>query len=428
MEKRGRVLYIAYLFPPIQSIACVRSGNTAKYLARLGWDVTVVTIPPNASYPEDKSDHISAEIDAAGVRRLHATHPVRSLSQAVIHTSRFGIRGLVKNAVLKTLSMLGSHRFWGWYLGVLRTCADIKPGQYDVILATGSPWTSFELARKLAKQLQCPYVLDYRDLWAAGAHKNYVANTWSNRRLERRLLRHSAAVSVVSPSMNKSFTEHFGTRDDRVRVITNGFDPDQMEGVKPFDFGHPAIVYAGRSWIPPRRNLEPLARAVKRLDELLPDSDWRFHYYGEDSDYAEAVVSQFGIRARTVIHGRVPRSEVLSAIAGAKAASVLISVLDRCDLFDAGVLTGKLFEIIGLGTPLLAVAPSGSDIETIVNTVGNGRVFPGSATDGMAGYLAGLIQGEIRETTHGEQFAWPRVIEQVDGMLRSVCNGASGRR
>src|SRR5206468_3280592 len=40
---RPKLLLLAWNFPPVQAIASVRTWNVAKYLTRLGWDVTVVT-------------------------------------------------------------------------------------------------------------------------------------------------------------------------------------------------------------------------------------------------------------------------------------------------------------------------------------------------------------------------------------------------
>ena len=40
---RPKVLFLAYFFPPLNLIGCVRTRNIATYLTRVGWDVTVVT-------------------------------------------------------------------------------------------------------------------------------------------------------------------------------------------------------------------------------------------------------------------------------------------------------------------------------------------------------------------------------------------------
>jgi glycosyltransferase involved in cell wall biosynthesis len=51
-----------------------------------------------------------------------------------------------------------------------------------------------------------------------------------------------------------------------------------------------------------------------------------------------------------------------------------------------GILTGKLFEYLGSGVPILALAPEGEAAEMIRSTRG-GRVVPGDDAEGVAAAL-----------------------------------------
>ena len=64
--------------------------------------------------------------------------------------------------------------------------------------------------------------------------------------LERKLIEGAAAVTAVSNySMLNGRVEL-----PKLHIISNGFDPDEMAKVKPYEFGHFAIVYAGSSYPP----------------------------------------------------------------------------------------------------------------------------------------------------------------------------------
>jgi len=52
---KGRVLFLSYYFPPAAAIACVRTWALAKYLSRLGWEITVVT-PKEEFWAETHQD------------------------------------------------------------------------------------------------------------------------------------------------------------------------------------------------------------------------------------------------------------------------------------------------------------------------------------------------------------------------------------
>jgi hypothetical protein len=45
-KDRPKLLFLVWNFTPVQTIGSVRTWNIAKHLARLGWDVTVVTPEP----------------------------------------------------------------------------------------------------------------------------------------------------------------------------------------------------------------------------------------------------------------------------------------------------------------------------------------------------------------------------------------------
>jgi hypothetical protein len=52
---------------------------------------------------------------------------------------------------------------------------------------------------------------------------------------------------------------------------------------------------------------------------------------------------------RVIIHGNVSRKEALTATRGAGAAVVITSVAKRASLEENGIMTGKIYEALGLG-------------------------------------------------------------------------------
>ena len=60
---------------------------------------------------------------------------------------------------------------------------------------------------------------------------------------------------------------------------------------------------------------------------------------------------------------------------GAGVAVVITSVVESATPEDNGMVTGKIFEAIGLGTPTLLIAPAGSDANVVAETTGLARSF-----------------------------------------------------
>jgi hypothetical protein len=81
-------------------------------------------------------------------------------------------------------------------------------------------------------------------------------------------------------------------------------------------------------------------------------------------------------------------------------------------------VTGKVFEAIGLGTPLLVIAPEGSDLEGVLSLTRLGERFAGTDIEGMAEFLQNAINEGITCDFRAEPFNWANIVEQLDGVLR----------
>jgi glycosyltransferase involved in cell wall biosynthesis len=207
----------------------------------------------------------------------------------------------------------------------------------------------------------------------------------------------------------------------KLHAMTNGYDPEEFADIKPHDFGHCAIVYTG-NFYPPKRVISPVLAALKRLKEIMhgKDGKWHFHYYGGQGNHVREEAERFGVMEQVVLHGNVPRSEALAAVKGAAVTVVITSVVEGATMADRGIMTGKVFESLGLGTPILLVAPPGSDVETIAETTGLARRFTGNDVAGIASFLAGIISGQATEAKNLDAYAWPNIIKRLDAILREV--------
>jgi glycosyltransferase involved in cell wall biosynthesis len=398
----------------------------AKYLARLGWDVTVVTPHPSLWRNVENPQIVAAELEREGIRRILTGHQWRFLicspNPFLICWDR-GVGWLVGGIFRRMMRYLGidDPGGIGWIRAAERACSTLTAKDVDVILASGSPFASFMLARRLSNRLGCPYVLDYRDPWM----RNTRGRLLSQLKIvpeEIELVSGSSAVTVVSNSLLDGKL-NIGSK---LHVITNGFDPEEMAQVKPFDFGHFAIVYTGAFYIP-ERVITPVMRALGRLKEtdIGKSIKWRFHYYGPENDYVRAGAAEFGLIDRVVLHGMVSRTEALSAVKGAGVAVVITSIFDDASREYKGIVTGKLFEPLGLGTPILLIAPPGSDARKIVEETGMGRGFVGTDIEGIVGFLSNIARTEYNiESTCTDRSSWPVLAAKLNRILRGVITGA----
>lgn len=430
---RPRVLFLAYFFPPVREIASVRTLAMAKHLARHGWHVTVVTSRGEFWRRTDEIDEADRMLAREGVRCLRTRYPLRFLTpQYTIASFEHagwlirGVGGRLAAWARRLARAMRIPREIGWIRQAER--AATRPGQdrVDLILASGSPFSTFGAARRLARRLRCTYVLDYRDLWSGNPYLD-GGSRGGTLLPERRLLDECAATIAVTPGLAQALQQRFQV-GSKLQVLSNGFDPEELARVTPRGFDHFAIVYAG-CFYPPKSVITPLIGAIAILatrEEAAALRGWAFHYFGRHAEHVRAEARRFDVERHVVIHGEVSRSEALRAVKGAGMAVVITSVAAEGSLEERGVVTGKVFEAIGLGTPVLAIAPPESDLEEIFRTAGLGRRFSGHEVPEIAAYLEDAMRGRVPPARDREAFSWSRLGARLDRILRGALDPAPG--
>jgi glycosyltransferase involved in cell wall biosynthesis len=413
--RRPKLLFLAWNFPPVQAVASLRTWNIAKYLTRLGWDVTVVTPKLELWRHIDNPEKVQVNVRMEGIRQIWTDHSWRFLSPIHLSCWNQGLGWFTGGACRRLARMTGIDDAIGWIKAAERACSSLRPDDVDLILASGPPFSTFTLAEKFSKNLRRPYFLDYRDpLMVADIIQPFRPLAL---RREARLLSGAAGVTIVSDAWSCDLNARFNV-GSKLKVVTNGYDPEEVRDVKPHDFGHFAIVYAG-IFYPPERVITPVFSALKRLENKQGKSrEWYFHYYGDHNQHVREEAARFGVADRVRLHGRVPRSEALSAIRGANIALVINSVFEEAPARIKGWVPAKLFEIIALETPILLIAPSGTDAETIALTSGPTGRFSGNDILGIQSFIDKLMEGCKFETGTSDSFAWKQIGASFDAYLR----------
>jgi glycosyltransferase involved in cell wall biosynthesis len=422
LANRPKLLLLAYYFPPVQTIGAVRSWNMARYLARLGWEVTVVTPHSYVWRNADDIEKISMELDAEGTHRILTGHRWRCLVPTHLKCWDQNV-GWVAGGICRTIARgLGVDMHIGWTKEAERACFNLSPKDVDVILASGPPFVGFRLAKSLSDRLRRPYILDYRDPWTQSRFLDPSPRPETVRE-EAGLLEGCAAVTIASPSWAEDLNQRYRV-GKKVHVMTNGYDPDEMAAVKPYNFGHCAIVYTG-TFYHPKIIISPFLAALKCLKESANETnnEWYFHYYGVQEDYVRQQAADYGLNDRVVLHGRVSRREALSAVKGANLALVISSIYEQSSLIDKGIIPGKIFEAIGLGTPILLISPFGSDTRAVVAPAGLVKSFTGAETQKIVSFLKEVVGGEAPQLNNNENIeicSWATISKNLDALLRGA--------
>jgi glycosyltransferase involved in cell wall biosynthesis len=182
---------------------------------------------------------------------------------------------------------------------------------------------------------------------------------WLEKVLERKLLKNADLITTVSDPFAEQFRERHQTP---VLSIENGFDPSDLEALSEEnifpDDGKVRIVHTGSIYLG-KRDPTPLFRVLKKLQ----DPRYEVLFVGERQANLAALIEEYGVSKYVKEVGRVPREDALKMQRDADA----LLFLPWNDHSIDGVLTGKIFEYLFSGTPILAVG--GGQLEASQNLI-----------------------------------------------------------
>lgn len=354
---RPRLLLIAAFYPPSRASGVFRPLAMGNYFAERGWDVTVITVQ------EEFFDRVTASRDDSLLTAIHPDVEVVRVPMPIQHLERdlrhFGpLRAnfpRLHRKIYRHLQVFD--RYSPWLPGVVAEgLRRHVRKRFDLVLATGNPWTSFAAAAALHHATGVPYVLDYRDSWTLNQFTQqpafpagHTAYTW-----EPRVLSRAAAISFVNKGMLDWHARRYPHLADRMMVLENGFDADLLAvdtyrppaPDRPLRFGYLGTLtdqYDNRifwqGW--KLAQMEPeLAGATANI-------------YGHVGFFGVAAASQArGLPdasvPRAVYHGPVAKQDVAATY---RDLDVLLFLVPDSPY----VTSGKTYEYMATGKPIVAV-------------------------------------------------------------------------
>ena len=408
----GRVLVVAYYFPPLGGIGVQRTLKYVTYLPRWGWQPTVVTSrnpaytvrDPSllAALSADLTVHRTASLEPGrlpnAVALLLSRGPTDSSGAAADLAKRPARGGLAGKLLWK--SMILWNRIWnvllfpdpeiswvpfGWRAG--RKAG--RRGEFDVVYSTASPISAHIVAGLIKRSTHRPWVADFRDPWIGNPFAADLRGLKGRlqRRTERWIVSRADRVVVVVEGMRDMFVERYPDQADKFVCIPNGYDRADIAGLEPVkgEPGHFTILFAGSLYRP--GELDAFLGGVERLVARRPDlrERLRVQFVGSVSPDNRHVADLYttGDRLRGVVsfEGFVPRRQALARMAGADALLQLMTDGPGTGMF----VGGKLYEYLAVDRPILAVMPPGEG-RRLVESVPTGRVAdvePGSVADAL---------------------------------------------
>jgi hypothetical protein len=364
---KPRIMIVTYNWPPRNAIGTHRPYSWAKYWSRSGVEVTVLTAKKYGF--DEPLDLSSPPLDNVEVIEIPYLRISGASSAILKQRAFFSYAKRFKNFLNRSMGSNIDPRH-KWLHAALPT-ANRLAKKYDVVVSTFGPASCHLICCEMKKENpSLRWIADYRDLWSL----HYKAYTSKKQQENATCLEletvgtYSDALTTVSGDLARQLAELLNLN---TYVITNGFDlsfdevkknitTSRMKLTKPI-----RVLYAGKIY-PGSQDPLPLLDTLNTMKNKgsIRANDITVDFYGAQTEPVHKLAQNPIYSPFIRIMGHISRDHILKL----QKESHLLLLLESSDPQAQGVLTGKVFEYIVSGTPILSLGSMpGSAIYDLLN-------------------------------------------------------------
>lgn len=418
------ILLLAFYWPPAGGPGVQRWLKMTKYLVRMGVKVTVYT-PRNPDWfavDESLVPEVPPDVE---VLRRKIFEPYRALRRLAGRTPNQGTQavasgdrpGLLKRLALKARAELFiPDARCGWIAPSTRYLTRwLQAHPVDAVISTGPPHSMHLIARNLHQCLHIPWVADFRDPWLEldyMHHLPFSKRSWKKHALlEKQTVTLPNEVLVVSPQMQRNYQNAYHRP---VRVVYNGYDPEDFTGLPPLDYQRPfTITYMGdmNADRAPSALWQAVANLKPRL-ALTPDN-FAIDIYAHPLPIVAQRIAEAGIAPLVHFLPPVPHQQLPAVVTQAALLLLTINQVPNAK----GILTGKLFEYLAAQRPILGIGTREGDAAQLLQQTNAGVMFEYNDCEGIERFLRDAWQAYQARQLNVHSSAYQRYSRQAQAQL-----------
>ena len=413
-----RILLACHFYPPSQGAGVQRPLSMARYLRRMGHELTILTTGAFGALPDDAAENVVRSYDLQLLQaRLHGHRQAVPILEAETYSNRPHPLSYV--IVPEALALA-----WTPF-ALARALAMQRDRRFDCVITSSPPESGHLIGRALLWR-GAGWIADVRDGWVFESYrpawKSRIQDR-ADRALERRLMRSADAVTAVAQPL----VDYFRGLGADAHLVPNGWDPESIgEPAAPTGLLDPdrvSLVHAGRLEVVDR-DPGPLVAALRELASERPEIAARLElvFAGSFTARERELLATDVAPGRIVVAGNLPRASTLA----------LEREADGLLLVTAGTrtheVTGKVFEYLGAGRPILALA-EGTEAARVVREAGAGLAIPpndpAAARRALEAFAAGEVEPPSEEARRA--YAYPAVARPMAELVERVSAQAEAR-
>jgi glycosyltransferase involved in cell wall biosynthesis len=427
-SKASKALIITYYWPPSGGAGVQRWLKFSKYLPEFGWEPIILTVNPEfAAYPV--TDFSLIEDIPAGIK-VHKTAATDYFSiykkdKTKIPSAGFAIsvnntlKGKILRFIRGNFFIPDPRKGWNKY-AFKKACEIIENEEIKHVITTSPPHSTQLIGLSLKKRFPgINWVADLRDPWTdIYYYKQFYPTIISkliDSRYERRVLLNADRIITVGESLKKSFSSKVHGIESKTEVITNGYDENDFNSHNESKPERLTITYVGTlSDIYPVTGFLSALRNFKSVEK-----DFLLRFVGFVAEKVkEEIISAIPETSLEFI-SYVKHNEAIKHMISSSALLLIIPSHQS----NRSIITGKLFEYLATGKPVLCLGPVDGDAADIIKKCKSGITADYNDSENISEFLVNLSQfsGSADKKAVGEYSRFS-LTGKVAGILESGKN------
>ena len=372
-----KVLIITYYWPPSGGSGVQRWMKFVKYLRDFGIEPVVFTVkdPDYAITDESLADEIPEGVEVLKQSIWEPNQLLSKFKSKQQHTSA-GFLNPKPSFFERQLHYIRANFFIPdarkfWIKPSVETLTNyLNEHPVDLIITTGPPHSTHLIGLQLKEALKLKWIADFRDPWTDIDYFYQLPLTERSKKkhkeLEEKVLRGADAILVVGKTMQENYKKF----NKNTYVISNGFDTSEktikVKLNKKFSLTHVGMMNADRDPEILWEVLNEMNTEVKGFKE-----DLQVNLIGKVAEGVKKSIEKRYLSGFVQFIDYVPHQKVM---AYQRSSQILLLSVNQVPSAK-GIITGKIFEYLQAGRPILALAPEDGDLAAIIEKTQSGKVI-----------------------------------------------------
>ena len=379
-----KLLIIAYYFPPSGGPGVQRVLKFVKYFPAFGWEPVVLTVS-NGEFPARDESLLKEIPEHVHVYRSKIFEPYalyRSFTGkakgSAVDVNAIPQKGVRRSGKEKIAEIIRSTFFIpdariGWLRSAVKMGKDIiRDEKIDAIYSSSPPYTCALIGRALKRSTGLPWIVGFRDPWTGfeNTPKRWFVPRAIDHALEHSVLVESDAIDIAWLGIEKDFrAKHPGVSAAKYHHLPNGFDGEDYPTIEQKKNERFTLTYTGSLY--GTRNPFDILRAVESLvaKNLIAKNTFLLKFVGRFGDEVKQMFETSSVKENIQTIAYMPHAESIEALMRSDATLLIVDEIAGSN----EVVPGKVYEYLGAGKPILAIAPTDGAIAQLLRETGAGE-------------------------------------------------------